>query len=1602
MHSIPASLRRLGAFWFAWLAATAALLAQPTVTTDSGTLSYTENSAASAVSPGLTLSAGTPPVFFATVTISVNLASGEDILSFTNDGSTMGNIAAGAYDSSTGVINLFSSGSSASVSEWQSALRAVRYSNSSDNPSTATRTVSFVVQDGGGQNSPAMRDIAITAVNDGPVNTVPGAQTMNMNTSRTFSSGNSNLISIADVDANSGNLQITLTATNGTVALNAGATGSLATLSGNGSGSVVFTGTLANLNNALNGLAFTPTSGYFGAASLQIATNDQGNTGTGGAQTDTDTVNITVNSVAPTVTSVSASTANGSYKIGDTISVTVAFSQAVTVSGTPTLLLETGAVDRNATYVSGSGSSTLTFNYTVQSGDVSADLDYTSTSALALNGGTIANGSPTNADLTLPAPGAAGSLGANKAIVIDGVAPTVSSVAVPANGTYILGQNLDFTVNWSEAVTVNTAGGTPRIALTLDVGGTVYATYFSGSGTTALVFRYTVASGNSDPTGVTVGALTLNGGTLRDAAGNDAVLTLNSVGATAAVLVDGIAPTVSSVAVPASGTYGSGANLTFTVNFSEAVTVNTAGGTPRIPLTFDTGGTVYATYLSGSGTTALVFRHTVVAGTADPSGIAVGASLDANGGTLRDASSNNAVLTLNSVGSTAAVLVDGIAPTVSSVTVPANGTYGVGQNLDFTVNWSEAVTVNTGGGTPRIALTLDTGGTVDASYLSGSGTTALVFRYTVASGNSDPTGVTVGALTLNGGTLSDAAGNDAVLTLNSVGATAAVLVDGIAPTVSSVAVPANGTYGSGANLNFTVNFSEAVTVNTAGGTPRLAVTLDVGGTVYATYLSGSGTTALVFRYTIVSGNSDPTGIALAASLDANGGTIRDAGANNATLTLNSVGSTAGVLVDGVAAAVLSITRLSATPSKGPSVQFTVTFSEGVTGVDATDFLLTATGTAAGTVSAVSVVSTSVYIVTVTGITGDGTLRLDLKASGTGITDIPGNVTVGAFSAGEVYTIDTTVPVITSAGTLSGVFGGPVSYTATANESPVTFAATGLPGGLSLTTGGALSGTVNSSGNFTATLTATDAAGNVGSRTLAVTIGRSLVTIVVSNLAQTYDGQPHPVTVTTTPAGQPVTVAYAGSATVPTGAGTYAVVATVDAPNYFGTGSGTLVIAKAAQTVSFPSPAPVSVNVAAPLAATASSGLPITYSIVSGNATLAGSSLTVRDASPVVVRATQAGDANLEAASATVTVSAGKLPQTITFAALTDRRGDEPAFALTATASSGLPVTFTLVSGPATLAGSLVTLGGTAGTVTIRATQAGDATYDPAPEVVRSFEVTAAVIAERLINLSTRGPVNLAGGRPLIVGFVISSPGQKRLLLRAAGPALTGFGVAGAATNPRLQIFDSAGRVILDNDDWSGADVAAAASQVGAFALAAGSRDAALVATLAPGAYSMQVLDNGAPGVALAEIYDLGDAAEPQRVINLSSRGTVDPAAPFIDGFVIAGRNPKRVLIRAVGPGLGAFGVAGTLADPRLAVFSGATLVAQNDDWSVPQPVAGQPAPATGAEISAAAAAAGAFALPAGSRDAAVVLTLAPGAYSAQAAVATGAAGAALVEVYELP
>jgi len=219
-------------------------------------------------------------------------------------------------------------------------------------------------------------------------------------------------------------------------------------------------------------------------------------------------------------------------------------------------------------------------------------------------------------------------------------------------------------------------------------------------------------------------------------------------------------------------------------------------------------------------------------------------------------------------------------PKVQSVSVPSNATYKIGDILNFTVTFDSIVNVI---GIPKLPLILNTGGTVQASYVSGSNSHSLVFRYTVTSGNLDADGITVGSvLALNGGSIRSSNNDDAELTLYSVATTTGVKVDGVVPTVSSVSsTSSNGTYKMGDIIPVTVTFSENVRVT---GTPTLA--LNSGG--IANYLSGSETSTLTFDYTVGAGES-VADLDYSSTTALAGVTIADMVGNTATLTLPTVG-----------------------------------------------------------------------------------------------------------------------------------------------------------------------------------------------------------------------------------------------------------------------------------------------------------------------------------------------------------------------------------------------------------------------------------------------------------------------------------------------------------------------------------------------------------------------------------------------------------------------------------------------------------------------------------------------------------------------------------------
>lgn len=288
---------------------------------------------------------------------------------------------------------------------------------------------------------------------------------------------------------------------------------------------------------------------------------------------------------------------------------------------------------------------------------------------------------------------------------------------------------------------------------------------------------------------------------------------------------------------------------------------------------------------------------------------------------------------------------------------------------------------------------------------------------------------------------------------------------------------------------------------------------------------------------------------------------------------------------------------------------------------------------------------------------------------------------------------------------------------------------------------------------------------------------------------------------------------------------------------------------------------------------------------------------------------------------------------------------------------------------------------------------------------------------RLVNLSTRTKISFVGDS-FTLGFNIAGTAKATLLIRGIGPALAKFGLPSALLAPRLEV-NKGSTIIATNEGWdkggNGTAIATAAANVGAFPLAAGDADTAVLLTLDPGTYTATIRGiNGAIGDVLAEVYDVSKNGT--RLTNLSTLASISEAGGFINpGIVIEGNNPRTLVARAVAPGLAAFGLPTDvlLGDPSITVLnSSGTTVAANNNWN--QATAGLSQAAT---LTAVFPAVGAFALTPGG-DAALVSALAPGSFTLRAAAqatptgggqnpggtttAANQTGMVLVEIYEVP
>ena len=598
----------------------------PVVTTSGGLSAFTEGTPV-AIDTALTLSdSNSANMASATISITGNFQSGQDVLSFTDQNGISGN-----YNSGTGVLTL--SGTS-SLANYQAALRSVTYSNSSDEPNTASRTISFVVSDGSLSNFATTKTVSVTGVNDAPtLSATGGAPTYTENgsaadlfsgvTGSTVESGqNINQLVLTVTNLADGSNELLrvdgtdIALTNGTSGTSSGGNsvgysvsvaGSTATVTLTGSWTTAATQTL------VDNLSYRNTSENPTTASNRVVTltsiRDNGGISSGGVDTS-------ALSVAATVTLAAVNDAP---------------STPTDSNGTINTVVESAA---NGTTVGITASSTdpessVSYSLMDNAGGRFA-IDSSTGVVTVLDGGLLDYEAATSHNITVRATD--GSLSADQTFSInvtdvDDTDPTVTSVTVPANDSYKAGEQLSFIVNFNEAVTLDTTGGTPRIAITIG-SSTVYASYVSGSGSSALTFSYTVQSGDLDADGVALAsAVDLNGGTIRDSVGNNANTTLNSVGSTAGVVVDAVAPAAPSAPDLTSGS-DTGSSTSDDITGDETPTFTGTAEAGSTVTLYDTNGTTAlgSATTNGSGNWTITSSvltagsHTVTAKAADAAG----------------------------------------------------------------------------------------------------------------------------------------------------------------------------------------------------------------------------------------------------------------------------------------------------------------------------------------------------------------------------------------------------------------------------------------------------------------------------------------------------------------------------------------------------------------------------------------------------------------------------------------------------------------------------------------------------------------------------------------------------------------------------------------------------------------------------------------------------------------------------------------------------------------------------------------------------------------------------------------------------------------------
>jgi len=614
------------------------------------------------------------------------------------------------------------------------------------------------------------------------------------------------------------------------------------------------------------------------------------------------------------------------YGLNETITVSVTFNSVVivdTTNGTPRVDVLFAAYHNDDDdrarfrYARGSGTKTLEFDYTVQSGDRDSNGIFISLNQLSLDGGTITHiTTGRNANLRHDPAGDSGTLAEHK---VDGSTinirpPMISSIEFGTDPsrlqTYITGSTINVIVTYDEEVDIDETNGTPTIALTIGDAVRNAAYVGSVSGTIDMHFNYTVVAEDSDQDGVSIAAnaISLNGATIRNS--DDTV----DASLSHAALLDNPDHVVNKIPLIATGgvqiastpssddTYGQNEIITFILAFDSDVTVDATDGAPYLEFTIGDNLRTAAYDASSSSDRSLVFSYTVVQGDSDDDGVSMAANaVNLDGASITHSQiGTDADLTHPAPGTFAGHKVDGSTiaatrPVITGLAISsdpgADRTYAAGDVITATVTFDQPVTVTFETPSGELWLPLTIGQREREAHYSSTDASGhvLTFAYTVVEQDSDPDGVSIPRNSISGQSVRvDLSGQTLHANLfhlelddqpdHRVNAVPRIINRGVGIASS----PRNGdTYRIGETISFSVTFDAPVVVDTTNGRPHMRLRVDespgAGNAPYLRYSGGSGSPTLYFSWTIPQRTRDHSGIYMGANqLHTGRGSIRHA------------------------------------------------------------------------------------------------------------------------------------------------------------------------------------------------------------------------------------------------------------------------------------------------------------------------------------------------------------------------------------------------------------------------------------------------------------------------------------------------------------------------------------------------------------------------------------------------------------------------------------------------------------------------------------------------------------------------------------------------------